>query len=100
MQQHLGATAVHHKPTPKNRIVYRVSLEALQQYFDHYVFAFEPGVDVDAVIGQYEEQAGYFLQYLGAMVSVERFIALRGDELVYVRRVPPGLKPIKTMSRH
>ena len=83
----------------KNRTVYQVSLEALQYYFDHHVFAFEPGHDVDAVINQYEEQAAYFLQYLGAMVNVERFVALIGDELVYVRRVPPGLMPIKTLPR-
>ena len=88
-----------HHTSNKCRMVYRISLEALQHYFDHYVFAFQPGDDVDAVIDQYEEQAAYFLQYLGAMVSVERFIALMGDELIYVRRVPPGLTPAKTLLR-
>ena len=85
------------RQTPrKHKTVYRVSLTALQRYFDDYVFSFHADdEDADAVICQYEAQAAAFLRSLGAMVSVERFVTLMGDELVYVRHVPLGIMPVK-----
>ena len=85
------------RQTPrKHRTVYRVRLTALQRYFDDYVFCFQAeDENEDAVTYQYEAQATTFLRHLGAMVSVERFVSLMGDELVYLRHVPPGITPGK-----
>jgi hypothetical protein len=90
---------MRHTPR-KHRTVYRVSLTALQHYFDAYVFCFQADdEDADAVICQYEAQAAAFLRSLGAMVSVERFTDHMDDELVYVRHVPPGITGVRNERR-
>ncbi len=83
----------------KNSSVQKVHLEDLQEYFEENVFDFEEyegSEDPDEAFSrQYEEQATDFLQRIGAMVSVETFFAIIDDAIVSVRKVPPGITPVK-----
>ena len=83
----------------KNSSVQKVYLEDLQAYFDENVFDFEEyegSEDLDEAFSrQYEEQATGFLQHIGAMVSVETFFTIIDDAIVSVRKVPPGITPVK-----
>ena len=79
-----------------NRKLHQVKLEDLQLYFEHNIFYFEGCEDSEdyheALERQYEAQVTDFLRSIGAMVSVDTFTAISGDAVVYVRKVPPGLK--------
>ncbi len=83
----------------RNSRVHKVYLEDLQEYFDENVLDFEEYEDSEdsdaAFTRQYEEQATDFLQRIGAMVSVDTFFAIIDDAIVSVRKVPPGITPVK-----
>jgi len=40
-------------------------------------------------------QAIEFLYSIGAMVNIEKFLDVEGNGVVYVRRLQPGIMPIK-----
>lgn len=77
--------------------LYKIYLADLQRYFNYYVFYFDEDYDCEdydeALIQKYEEQALSFLRSIGAMVSLDTFLTI-SDEIVYVRKVPPGIMPV------
>jgi hypothetical protein len=77
---------------------YKVRLEDLQEYFNYYIFYFDEDYaheDYDeALTRKYEEQALIFLRSIGAMLNVDAFFTI-GNEMVYVRKLPPGIIPIQ-----
>lgn len=83
----------------RNRSVHKVHLEDLQQYFDHNIFYFSEYNDSEdydeALTRQYEEQVTDFIRSIGAMASVEEFFKISGTNIIYVRKVPPGIRPVK-----
>ena len=82
-----------------NSSVQKVHLKDLQYYFDENVLDFEKyddSEDSDAAFSrQYKEQATDFLQRIGAMVDVEKFFNVASNEIVSIRKVPPGITPVK-----
>jgi hypothetical protein len=87
--------------SPKSRIrrkFYQVRLEDLQEYFNYHIFYFDedyPHEDYDeALIRKYEEQTLIFIRSIGAMLNVDAFLTI-GNEMVYVRRLPPGITSIQ-----
>ena len=80
------------------RNVYKIYLKDLQQYFHDYVFYFDEDYDYEdhdeALTRKYEDQALGFLRSIGAMISVDIFLAI-GNAIVYVRKLPPGTTPVQ-----
>ena len=98
-QKFIKENAEDNIKTHIRRKVYKIRLEELQQYFDYNMFYLEDydkNDDYDEELYlQYREQVIEFLYSIGAMVNVEQFLDVEGNGIVYVRRLPPGIKPVQ-----
>jgi hypothetical protein len=85
--------------TRTRKKIHKIRLEELQQYFDYntfYLEDYDKNDDYDEELYlQYREQVIEFLYSIGAMVNVEQFLDVEGNGIVYVRRLPPGIKPVQ-----